>query len=192
MGTDDHLDLLDPEILVDRYGERIYQIAYRMTGNAADAEDVAQNTLLKILRKRDSFRGDSDPMGWIYRIAMNEARELHRRRKRRPAVSLDQIPIEFTPDMHPSGIAPIPKTAGGVVEAKEAESVIREAIQELPDGYREAVVLHDLEGLSYKASAELLELSLGGFKTRLHRARMHLRNRLQSLYAPGAEAGEPR
>lgn len=192
MTDETRIDLLDPDQLVDRYGERIYQIAYRMTGNAADAEDVAQNTLLKILRKRDTFRGDSDPMGWIYRIAMNEARELHRRRKRRPAVSLDSIPIDFTPDMRTLGILPIPKSASRIIEAAEVDDTIREAIQELPDGYREAVVLHDLEGLSYKAAAELMELSLGGFKTRLHRARMHLRNRLQALHSAGTDAGESR
>lgn len=176
-------DALDPERLVDRYGERIYQIAYRMTGKAADAEDVAQNTLLKILRKRDSFRGDSDPMGWIYRITMNEARELHRRRKRRPTVSLDQLPIDFDETNHTVGIQAIPTSPTAGVEAREVEEVIREAIQELPDGYREAVVLLDLEGLSYKQAAELMGLTLGGFKTRLHRARLHLRNRLQDLHA---------
>lgn len=180
-------DALDPERLVDRYGERIYQIAYRMTGKAADAEDVTQNTLLKILRKRDSFRGDSDPMGWIYRITMNEARELHRRRKRRPSVSLDQLPIDFDDSTHPVGIQAIPSNPLAGAQAREVEEVIREAIQELPDGYREAVVLLDLEGLTYKQAAELMGLTLGGFKTRLHRARLHLRNRLQGLYAAQAD-----
>lgn len=185
MTAEAETDLLDPERLVDLYGERIYQIAHRMTGNAADAEDVAQSTLLKILRKRSTFRGESDPMGWIYRIAMNEARELHRRRKRRPAVSLDGIPIEFDDTAHPLGIKAIPPEAGGEAARREVDDVIREAIQELPAGYREAVVLLDLEGLTYKEAAELLGLSLGGFKTRLHRARLHLRNRLQGLYVEG-------
>ena len=119
--NDGSLDALDPERLVELYGERIYQIAFRMTGKTADAEDVAQNTLLKILRKRDSFRGDSDPMGWIYRITMNEARELHRRRKRRPAVSLDQLPIDFDDSNHAVGIQALPKNPLAGAQAREVE-----------------------------------------------------------------------
>ena len=176
-------DLLHPDTLVDRYGERIYQIAYRMTGNQADAEDVAQNTLVKVLQKAGSFRAESDPMGWIYRIAMNEARELFRRRKRRPAVSLDAVPVEFGPDlMPPLGIKEIPKRPHDGPIASEIDARVGQAIQELPDGFREAVVLVDLEGLSYVDAAELMDLTLGGFKTRLHRARLHLRNRLQDLW----------
>ena len=194
MTTDNRSDLLDPERLVDRYGERIYQIAFRMTGNAADAEDVAQNTLIKILRKADSYRGESDPMGWIYRIAMNEARELHRRRKRRPAVSLDQLPVEFGDGgMPPLGVKPVPKRPDHGPISAEIDRAVREAILDLPDGYREAVVLTDLEGLSYKESAELMELSLGAFKTRLHRARLYLRTRLQSVWEEleGVESSRP-
>ena len=190
--SEDRSDLLDPERLVDRYGERIYQIAYRMMGNDSDAQDVAQNTLIKILQKADSYRGESDPMGWIYRIAMNEAREVFRRRKRRPAVSLDQLPVEFGDgDMPPLGIKPLPKRPDAGPITDEIDRVVRDAIQDLPDGYREAVVLTDLEGLSYRDAAELMDLSLGGFKTRLHRARLYLRTQLQSVWDEfeGIESG---
>lgn len=173
---------LDPQSLVDRYGERIYRLAFRMTGQQADAEDVTQNTLIKVLRKAHTFRGDSDPMGWIYRIAMNEARELFRRRSRRPAVSLDNLPIEFDDTSHPIGISDFSAHPQKQMLAAEMDARVREAIDELPDGYREAVVLTDLEGLPYKESAALMELELATFKTRLHRGRLHLRNRLQSLF----------
>ncbi len=173
---------LRPESLVDRYGERIYRIARRMMGNDADAEDVTQSTLLKLLEKASSFRGESDPMGWIYRITMNEARETYRRRGRRPAVSLDALPIDFDHTSHPVGLSDFSGRPDAKVYSGEIETRVNEAIQELPDGYREAVILMDLEGLSYKESAEAMDLSLGGFKTRLHRARLHLRRRLEEFW----------
>ncbi len=173
---------LDPEKLLERYGERIYRLAYRMMGNEADAEDVAQNALIKILVKGGSYRGESDPMGWIYRIVINESRELYRKRKRKPAVSLDALPIEYDEAMHARGISDFTRRPDHDAMASEVERRVREAIQELPDGYREAVVLMDLEGMSYKDAAEVLGLTLGGFKTRLHRGRLHLRNRLEAFW----------
>lgn len=173
---------LAPEELLTRYGDHVWRVALRLTGNATDAEDVVQETLIKILRKAHTFRGDSDPMGWIYRIAMNEAREVHRRRKRRPAVSLDELPLDFSGGHGPQGVAPVPPTPEDGPIAAELDARVRAAIAELPDGYREAIVLKDLEGLEYKVAANLMELTLGAFKTRLHRARLHLRNRLQAFW----------
>jgi len=175
-------DLLDPELLLSRYGERIYRLARRMTNSDADAEDAMQNTLIKILRKADSYRGESDPMGWIYRITLNEAREIHRKRKRRPAVSLDALPVDFDDTQHPMGLSNLSKRPDKAAMAGEIEARIRAAIDDLPDGYREAVILHDLEGVPYAEAAELMELSLGGFKTRLHRARLQLRRVLQAFW----------
>lgn len=174
--------LLDPELLLERYGERIYRLARRMTNNNADAEDAMQNTLIKILKNADSYRGESDPMGWIYRITLNEAREIHRKRKRRPAVSLDGLPIDFDESNHPTGIHDFSKRPDKAAMATEVEARIREAIDELPDGYREAVILYDLEGVPYAEAAELMDLTLGGFKTRLHRARLHLRKSLDEFW----------
>ena len=174
--------LLDPDLLLERYGERIYRLARRMTNSDADAEDVMQNTLIKILRKAESYRGESDPMGWIYRITMNEAREVHRKRKRRPAVSLDSLPVDFDESNHAVGVSDIGKRPDKEAMASEIDDRVREAIAELPDGYREAVVLYDLEGVPYTDAAELMGLSLGGFKTRLHRARLHLRNVLERFW----------
>jgi RNA polymerase sigma-70 factor, ECF subfamily len=174
---------LAPALLVERYGERMYRLARRLTGNDADAEDVTQATLVKLLQRGADFRGESDPFGWIYRIVMNEAREIHRRRARRPAVSLDALPLEVREDGHFARTfrsLPMAPDAGPVAE--EVERRVREAIEELPDGYREAVVLVDLEGLGYPEASKLLGLHLNAFKTRLHRARMHLRNRLEAFW----------
>jgi RNA polymerase sigma-70 factor, ECF subfamily len=176
-------DPLAPATLVARYGERLYRLARRLTGNDPDAEDVTQSTLLKVLQRAADFRGESDPFGWIYRIALNEARELHRRRARRPAVSLDALPLEMHEDGHfAHAFRPPPRLPDSGAVAHEVETRVREAIDELPDAYREAVVLVDLEGLGYAEAARLMDLKLGAFKTRLHRARLHLRNRLEQLW----------
>lgn len=175
-------DPLAPDRLVERYGERIYRVARRMTGNDADAEDVTQTVLLKVLEKADAYRGESDPMGWIYRIAVNEAREHHRRRGRRPTVSLDRLPVDVDESEHLLGVSDLSARPERRAMAAEIDRVVRDAIQELPDGYREAVILLDLEGLTYKQAAQALDLTLGGFKTRLHRARLHLRRRLEAFW----------
>ena len=174
---------LAPATLVERYGERIFRLARRLAGNDADAEDVTQATLLKVLQRASEFRGESDPFGWIYRITLNEAREIHRRRARRPAVSLDALPLAVQEDGHfAHAFRPFPSTPDRGPLAQEVEVRVREAIEELPDGYREAVVLVDLEGLSYPEASKLLDLHLNAFKTRLHRARLHLRNRLEAFW----------
>jgi RNA polymerase sigma-70 factor (ECF subfamily) len=186
---------LDPAEVVDQYGERIYALARRLTGNDADAEDVTQNTLVKILRKAADYRGDGAAMAWIYRITLNEARELFRARKRRPAVSLDALPIDF--DQHGTfaqKVDDFTRRPERRAEAEEIERAVRDAIEELPDGYREAVVLVDLQGLPYQEAAEILDLGVPAFKTRLHRARLHLRNRLEAFWSalstPPAAEGE--
>lgn len=191
-------DLLDPERLMEHYGERIYRLARRMSNNESDAEDVMQNTLIKILRKAESYRGESDPMGWIYRITLNEAREVHRRRKRRPSVSLDSLPVDFESTGHTVDFTDVRRRPEKAAMAGEIDQRIRDAIDELPDGYREAVILHDLEGVPYQEAAELMEVGLGAFKTRLHRARLYLRQKLEQFWrdyeqgAPSPNAGGAR
>ena len=127
--------LLDPDTLVERYGERIYRVARRMTNSDADAEDVTQNTLIKILRKAASYRGESDPMGWIYRIAMNVAREAMSRRSSRPktaSLSRDASGAAFA-ECVPSTL-PGPDTIG---EGDEMRSQVRDAVMALPETERE-------------------------------------------------------
>ena len=87
--------LLDPELLLERYGERIYRLARRMTNNDADAEDAMQNTIILILKNAGSYRGVSFRMGWIYSIRIYEAREIHRKRMLRRAVCLYGLQIDF-------------------------------------------------------------------------------------------------
>jgi len=98
-------------------------------------------------------------------------------------VSLDALPLAVEEDGHfARAFRPFPSTPDRGPLAEEVETRVREAIEELPDGYREAVVLVDMEGLAYPEAAKLLSLHLNAFKTRLHRARLHLRNRLEAFW----------
>ena len=135
---------------------------------------------------------------WIRAGSVNEAREIHRRRKRRPSVSLDSLPVDFDETSHPTGVSDVSRRPEKAAMAGEIDGRIREAIEELPDGYREAVILHDLEGVAYQKAANLMGLTLGAFKTRLHRARLPLRHRLEQFWrgydtgTPGPEPGGAR
>lgn len=90
--------------------------------------------------------------------------------------------MDFDETAHPMGVTDISRRPEKTAMSAEVDAVVQEAIGELPDGYRETVILMDLEGLSYKDAAEVLGLTLGGFKTRLHRARLHLRRRLEEFW----------
>jgi RNA polymerase sigma-70 factor (ECF subfamily) len=174
---------LDPEGLVERFGDRIYALARRLVGNAADAEDVTQTVLVKLVEKAPTYRGEGAPMGWIYRITMNEAREHFRRRRRRPATGLDLEAL--AEGGGPAPRAPTVSLPAEPADAADVRTRVRAAVNRLPDGYREAVVLADLQGLGYREAAQLMNLDVNAFRTRLHRARLKLRGALGRLHRPG-------
>src|SRR5205823_14583426 len=137
------------EHLVSRYGERAYRLASRITGSAADAEEVVQDALWSVIRKIDTFRGDSAFGSWIYRIVANAAYQKLRSRSSRRA----EIPLEdVLPTFHENGHAA--PTADWSAELEDPERgtelrlVLTSAIDELPAEYRTVVVLRDVEGLS--------------------------------------------
>lgn len=159
--------------------DRMYRHALRLTRNPDDAEDVVQNALMKVVLKSDSFRAESDPMGWVYRITANEAYNLFRTRRRRPAVSLDSL--RRTDDS--GGVAALdipdatPPAWAEIARAERAETV-RDTVRALPGGSREALEIADIADVPYTEAAQLLGISPAGFKTRRHRARRMLAARL--------------
>lgn len=176
--------------LVARYEDRIYALALRMTGNRQDAEDVLQDTFLNVVRSLDSFKGSSSFATWLYRIATNAALTRLRQTKRK-----SQGEGEFLDEVYSVREA----AAGGgrmtdwTMEpeerllGQEARTVMEEAIGELPDIYRTAFVLRDVEGLPAAEVADILDLSVPAVKSRLHRARMYLRNRLSGYFSGEGE-----
>jgi RNA polymerase sigma-70 factor (ECF subfamily) len=170
--------------LVSDRSPDVYALLYRLTQDAEEARDLTQETFLQAFRSIAHFRGDADLRTWLYRIAVNQARNRWRwwRRRRRDAtVSLDA----------PARDSEQPLTARLRDErvrdperdtlAHERERALDSALQTLARPYREAVVLRDVEGLSYEEVAAALEISVGTVKSRLSRGRAELRRRLEGV-----------
>ena len=167
-------------LVAERSGE-IYGLLYRLTENAEEARDLTQETFLKAFQNIGHFRGDADLRTWIYRIAINQARNRWRwwrRRRRDVTVSLDApdgpLGQPLTARLQAVGSDPEKQTL-----AHEREQVLRTALQTLGRAYRETVVLRDIEGFSYEEIAGTLGISVGTVKSRLSRGREELRRKLE-------------
>ncbi len=171
--------------LVDETSGKIYHTALQILGDAQDAEDVLQETYLKAFRSLPQFEGRSSLMTWLYRIAVNEALMIIRRRKPL-AMSVDEANPD--PEGEPEGegmeIVDFCCLPEGELLSGEARRFLDQAIQHLPANLRVVFVMRDLEGLSIQETAEALGLSEANVKTRLLRARMKLRQEL-SFYFGG-------
>jgi len=163
--------------LVERYQDRIYRLAFRLTRDAQQAEDVAQETFLKAFRRLQSFRFSSSFFTWLYRIALNNASDALSRRRREPALVLDD------PDRTHVPRAPEEASDPGR-EAMRAElgEVTRRVLVALPAKYREILVLREYEDLTYEEMAEVLGCALGTVESRLFRARARFRAKLEEMF----------
>jgi len=172
-------------LLVEAYSDRIYRMTLRMTGNAQDAEDALQETFLKVFKYIASFKGNSSLSTWIYRIAMNEALMLLRKRKPE-GFSLDEDNEDE--DITPREVAswdPLPEQ---VLMSVEMNHHLSEAVLWLPETLRGVFLLRDTELLSVKETAEALDITEGTVKVRLLRARLKLREYLNKYFRePGLE-----
>ncbi len=174
-----------PELLLETYGDRVYRLAIRITGNEQDAEEVAQDALWTATRKIETFKGESAFGSWVYRITANTAyQKLRGRRSRRNEVLWDDLQPVF--DDHRRHSEPVVDWSGKAEEPAlqtELRTVLTTAINELPADYRTAFLMHDVEGLSNPEIAETLHLSLPAVKSRVHRSRLFLRERLSRYMA---------
>src|SRR5436190_19501207 len=171
------------ELLVAERSGEIYGLLYRLTENAEDARDLTQETFLRAFQNISHFRGDADLRTWIYRIAINQARNRWRwwRRRRRDAtVSLDAPLGEREQTIATRLEDPNARDPEQDALAREREHQLREALKELRNAYREAVVLRDIEGLTYEEIAATLQINIGTVKSRLARGRLELRRKLES------------
>ena len=168
------------EALVAAYGDRVYRLAIRITGNASDAEEVVQDALWTASRKIDTFRGAAAFGSWVYRITANTAYEkLRRRRSRRNEVSWEDLAPTF--DEKGQHVEVAVDWSGRLKDPAietELKSLLSAAINELPADHRTAFLLHDVEGLSNPEIAQTLHVKLGTVKSRVHRARLFLRRHL--------------
>lgn len=172
--------------MMDAYYTPIYRLGLKMLGDSADAEDVLQNTFLKALQHLPAFEGRSSLSTWLYRIAANEALMLLR--KRRPT-----IPVDENPDDQDDGFMPTQFTDWCCLPEQEfltdeSKRHLDEAIQGLPETLKVVFLLRDIEGLSIRETSEALGLSETAVKTRLLRARLHLRESLSTYYGERLDA----
>lgn len=170
------------ETLVNERSGEIYGLLYRLTENNEEARDLTQETFLRIFQSIGRFRGDADLKTWIYRIAINQARNRWRwwrRRRRDVTVSLD---AESGHDERPLSARLRDQGVDPEQEAlrREREVALRGALRTLGRSYREVVILRDVEGLSYEEVAATLEISIGTVKSRLSRGRQELRRKIGS------------
>jgi RNA polymerase sigma-70 factor (ECF subfamily) len=170
------------ERLLDRYGDRVYRLAVRITGSNEDAEEVTQDALWTVARKIGTFKGESAFGSWLYRITANAAyMKLRSRRSKANEIALDDV----LPTLDEEGrhFEPMDDWSTRVDEQAlqgELREELESAIAALPPDYRAAVVLHDIEGLSNPDIAEALGISLPAVKSRIHRSRLFLRQRLSN------------
>src|SRR6195256_812510 len=169
------------EELVRRYDRNVFRIAQHITQNREDAEDVVQEAFLKAYGNLAKFQGQSKFYPWLVRIAVNEALMKLRRRRPERTVSLDED-IKTDEDSVPREVAdwsPNPEQQYNQAELRE---ILTKTIQGLPSSFRTVFVLRDVEGLSTEETAEALELSIPAVKSRLLRARLPLRERLNKYF----------
>jgi len=167
-------------MLVERYGDRVYRLGLRITGSPEDAEEVAQDALWTAARKIGTFKGESAFGSWLYRIAANAAYMKLRTRKSkgREIAFEDVIPSFDDEGVH---FEPMDDWSPRVDEQalqNELRDVLQHAIDDLPPDYRTALVMHDVEGISNPDIAETLGISLPAVKSRVHRSRLFVRQKL--------------
>ncbi len=159
--------------LYDVYKDRVYNVAYRITGNAADALDASQETFAILFRKVRDFRFQSKFSSWVYRITVNASIDLCRRSSSKSVASLDALMEESRPGGDARALAPTDDGSSrprSIAERNELASDIQAAIDRLSPKLRTIVVLRYLENLSYEEVAEVLRCSIGTVKSRLARA----------------------
>ncbi|MHC4403609.1 MAG: RNA polymerase sigma factor [Planctomycetota bacterium] len=164
--------------LVRKYQDRLYNTMVRATGCADDALDVVQDAFVQAFRKLSTFRQSSAFYTWLYRIAFNVAASHRRRRK--PAASVDEA-------RESSGLEPVDPQPGPHDQAERAERCrqVEEAMATLTDDHRAVLVLREIDGCCYETIADVLDVPVGTVRSRLHRARLQLREELREVLAVG-------
>jgi RNA polymerase sigma-70 factor, ECF subfamily len=164
--------------LIRPYERMVYMTAFAIVKNEADAEDCAQSAVVNAYRNLEKFRGNAKFSTWLVTIAVNEARQKLRKRKRASEDSLDEVVAGEEEAITPAPLTDWREIPLEALERKELRGELRAAIAELPDIYRQIFTLRDLEELNVAETAAALGINENTVKVRLHRARMMLQQRL--------------
>ena len=173
------------EDVVRENSPRLLAVARRFLRNEEDARDAVQEGFLSAFKALDRFEGGSKLSTWLHRIVVNASLMKLRSRKRKPERSIEEILPGYKADGHPEHFfEPWRETGEDAASAKEERELVRKYIDQLPDIYRNVVLLRDIEGFDTEETAKMLELTPGAVKTRLHRARLALRELLDPHFRP--------
>jgi RNA polymerase sigma-70 factor (ECF subfamily) len=161
-------------LLVCRYQDRLYHTIVHVVGSREDARDLVQDAFVQAFLRLESFQGASAFYTWLYRIALNTS--LSWKRKQRPKLSIDQA-------REVAGDEPVDRGAppGHSLDQEERACQVRRGLANLNDEHRQVLVLREMEGASYETIAEILEVPIGTVRSRLHRARLELRDQLREV-----------
>lgn len=162
------------EELVRRYADRLYAVVLRFVADGDEAQEVTQEAFLRAWRSIRRFEGRSAFFTWLYRIGINEAKRRAGRRPPVPVVSLDDEPVPEAPDWSEA-----PESRS---DQRDLRGVLERAIRGLPVEYRATIILRDVEGLSTREAAEVMDLGEAAFKSRLHRARLAVRRAVDDYH----------
>ena len=168
------------DTLVRTYEKRVYNLAYRLSGNYDEANDISADSFLRVFQALKMFRGDANFSTWLFRIVTNVYLDRRKRTRNKQHLSLEEY-IELDENSVARQVEDPGPTPDVVAEAHERTDVLQKAIASLPDYQRTMVILYHTEGLAYDEIAEVLSLPIGTVKSRLNRARLMLREKLEPL-----------
>ena len=175
------------ETMVRAYGGRLLSVARRITKNDEDARDVVQSAYLNAFRALGDFEGSCQLSTWLHRITVNTALMRLRSQRRKPEESIETLLPGFQEDgHHVEQFSDWSAPADRLLEREQTRAMVRACIQQLPDNYREVLILRDIEELSTEETAKMLSMTQTAVKVRLHRARQALSTLLRKEYAPTA------
>ncbi len=172
------------ELLTDRYAAKVYSLATKLVKNREDAEDVLQDVFVTVFKKLDAFEGKSSFSSWLYRITVNAALMRIRKKDR------IQASEELLADAHLEVSHQTPQTLDDLTYRKEMSRFLDDAIKTLPIEYRPVFVLRDVNGLTCGEVSRILNVSVPAVKSRLHRSRFLLREKLINLYVENCDGRE--
>jgi len=168
------------DIIVHRYKDQLLNFVYRFLNNTEEAEDIVQETFLRLYRNKHAYRQIAKFSTWIYTIAGNLAKTELRKRKRRKVVSISDIGFddkEYEIEDHMANTEQ-------VANSNLTEKIIQDAIDNLPMRFKQVIILRDIQELSYEEIGSILHIPLGTVKSRVNRARLKLQSKLKELKLP--------
>jgi RNA polymerase sigma-70 factor (ECF subfamily) len=174
------------DTLVRRYKDQLLNYVYRFVGNRNDAEDLVQETFLRVYKNKHYYKEIAKFSTWVYTIAGNLAKTELRRRKRRKIFSVSN----FVNEERDFDIPDTDKNPESVVDGSLKDDIIQKAIEKLPAKFKEVILLRDVQGFAYEEISQILSIPLGTVKSRVNRGRLKLQDDLRFLFEPETESNE--